>query len=434
MRVCVASRTLDADSISSMCLKLGGRNIKVAPRSKQVFVDMDEDKIDELDENDNLFISPMYVKKMVQDFNIEPHDVDEMTYVEPQATYQSSLAKCWTKFDVFSSSFSPELTGNGCVVAVLDTGIRKTHRSLVGKVVYELDMTSPNPLDGNPDDVYGHGTSVAYLIAGGRSAYAEESGMAPGVKLWNVKVLDNNGEGTSENVVMGIEAIHDAYISAIEDGLQYGDPAFPNIINMSIGQDDELDDSDPVKIAIDNFMEDAPGFTIVCAAGNGGAEVLSPASHEKVWSVGVSLFVPWQLLALSARGSVSGIQKPEFVNYGVNIVCASNENNDAYTVKSGTSFAAPLLCGQLALLREALITSGEISQWDSLTQEEQEQIFGRICVVPQGISQSDLLGWGYGMPMGDALLELFSTQSSGVESLMYALPVISMISMIGSSA
>ncbi|GAI71092.1 unnamed protein product, partial [marine sediment metagenome] len=50
-----------------------------------------------------------------------------------------------------------------------------------------------------------HGTGVAYVAAGG--VHGEDAGVAPGASLWNIKVLEDDGTGSEENVVLGLEHV-----------------------------------------------------------------------------------------------------------------------------------------------------------------------------------------------------------------------------------
>lgn len=95
-------------------------------------------------------------------------------------------------FYLLRSYFNPPLTGTGLTVAVLDSGIRKTHETLLNKVVYEANFTeSPTP-----DDVFGHGTQVAFVVAGGTHALGDKAGVSPGASIINVKVISDEGSSS----------------------------------------------------------------------------------------------------------------------------------------------------------------------------------------------------------------------------------------------
>ncbi|RMD98422.1 MAG: hypothetical protein D6812_13500, partial [Deltaproteobacteria bacterium] len=85
-------------------------------------------------------------------------------------------------------------TGAGVHVYVIDTGIRKTHTEFSGRVALTKDFTGT----GNANDCNGHGTHVAGTIGG------KSYGVARGVTLYGIKVLDCNGSGTLSGVIEGI--------------------------------------------------------------------------------------------------------------------------------------------------------------------------------------------------------------------------------------
>ncbi len=95
-------------------------------------------------------------------------------------------------FYLIRSYFAPALTGIGLTVAVLDTGVRKTHRSLLNKIVYEANF-SESP---TAEDVFGHGTQVAFMIAGGQHGQGEKAGVSPGASVMNIKVISDD-KGTT---------------------------------------------------------------------------------------------------------------------------------------------------------------------------------------------------------------------------------------------
>src|SRR5437868_33572 len=92
------------------------------------------------------------------------------------------------------------IDGSGIGIAILDSGIDVNHAQFAGagggsRVVTSVDFTGEN----RTDDPYGHGTFVAAAAAGGTGAGASYRGIAPGVSLLNVRVLDSTGNGSVEN-------------------------------------------------------------------------------------------------------------------------------------------------------------------------------------------------------------------------------------------
>jgi minor extracellular serine protease Vpr len=163
------------------------------------------------------------------------------------------------------------VTGEGVLVAVLDTGVDYMHPDLGGgfgsgyKVVGGYDIVNN---DTDPMDDYGHGTHIVGIVAANGSL----RGVAPDAKVLAYKVLDERGEGNVSDVIDGMGR-------AIEDGA--------DILSMSFGRSDFLGSGVPLVWAIDNAI--VSGVIVVVAAGNDGPgfeTINSPASHEKVITVG----------------------------------------------------------------------------------------------------------------------------------------------------
>lgn len=160
------------------------------------------------------------------------------------------------------------LTGEGVLVAVLDTGVDYMHPDLGGgfgpeyKVVGGYDFVNE---DGDPMDDNGHGTLVSGIVA----ANGNLKGVAPDANLLAYKVLDESGSGYESDVIAGME-------KAIEDGAA--------IMSMSFGFSGF---SIPLNLYIDYAF--VRGVIIVAAAGNDGpgfGTINSPASHKSVIAVG----------------------------------------------------------------------------------------------------------------------------------------------------
>jgi subtilisin family serine protease len=218
--------------------------------------------------------------------------------------------------------------GRGVTVAVLDTGIDGGHPVLDGRTVdgydYIADDGDPaeerqgKDTDGNGvlDQSYGHGTFVAGLVRL----------VAPEASIMPMRVLDSDGVG---NVVLIAQAMRDA----ADDGA--------DVINLSFGTDSSRP-SAVLERAIDDVRED--GVAVVVSAGNRGSVLpLYPGNADGVLSVTcldpdaatISGFANWGLwVDVAARGSQLVGPVP-----------------DGYAIWSGTSMAAPLVSGQLALIR-----------------------------------------------------------------------------------
>jgi Subtilisin-like serine proteases len=135
-----------------------------------------------------------------------------------------------------------QLTGQGTVVAILDTGIDKAHPAFAGVALSEVDFSG----DGNGDGV-GHGTHCAGTIFG-RDLGGDRIGIARGVERALIgKVLDNHGSGNSEAVFSGIQW-------ALAQGA--------DVISMSLG----FDFPGMVKQQVDNGMPTEPATSIALEA------------------------------------------------------------------------------------------------------------------------------------------------------------------------
>jgi len=197
------------------------------------------------------------------------HDV---SYIEPDFTLKAiSQTVPWGVNRVFGSSgysFSTwnNSRGQGISVAVLDTGIDMNH----------IDLPSlsggQNTIDGTHwgSDVYGHGTHVAGTIAALDNDMGVV-GIAPGIALYSVKVLDDQGSGTTSSVIAGVEWARNNNIK---------------IVNMSLGGPNY---SQALKDACDAAY--AGGMLLVASAGNDGPSidnVLYPARYSSVIAVSAS--------------------------------------------------------------------------------------------------------------------------------------------------
>lgn len=227
--------------------------------------------------------------------------------------------------------------GDGVAIAVLDTGADIDHPALRGKTVagYDYIGDDQDPAeersgvdnDGNgvDDQAFGHGTfvsSVALLVA-------------PGARIMPMRVLDSDGVG-------------DAFVlaAAITDAVDAG----ADVINLSLGTAD--DDRSVVLAEALKYAADH-GVAVVAAAGNEGTEASTyPASESSVVGVGsatpnespISPYFPYAVTSA-------------FSNYGntVDMVALAEDvvgalPGEGYAVWSGTSMAAPVVAGQLALV------------------------------------------------------------------------------------
>ncbi|MEU9185121.1 S8 family serine peptidase [Streptomyces sp. NPDC048484] len=234
--------------------------------------------------------------------------------------------------------------GKGVKIAVLDTGVDATHPDLKEQVVGEKNFsTSPDA-----SDRYGHGTHVASIAAGtGAKSAGKYKGVAPGAKLLNGKVLDDDGYGDDSGVLAGMEW-------AADQGA--------DVVNLSLGGGD-TPDIDPLEAQV-NKLSKEKGVLFAIAAGNEGGEqtIGSPGSAEAALTVGAVDGLD-KLAEFSSTGpGLDGQIKPDLTAPGVDITAASapgsviakevGENPAGYVSISGTSMATPHVAGAAAILKQ----------------------------------------------------------------------------------
>jgi subtilisin family serine protease len=182
--------------------------------------------------------------------------------------------------------------GRGTVnVAIFDTGLDKTHPDLAANVAggYNVLAKSDDFADDN-----GHGTHVAGTIAALDNGLGVV-GVAPEARVWAVKVLDKDGNGTDETVVAGVDKLLEWKHAR---GGQW-------IVSLSLGA---ADPSDAEKAAFDKLADE--GVLAVAAAGNRGLPSLDyPGAYTSVLSVG-AIGSDNLLAGFSSYGAGLGVVAP----------------------------------------------------------------------------------------------------------------------------
>jgi len=219
------------------------------------------------------------------------------------------------------------ITGKDIDVAILDTGIHDEHTALT--VEKEVDYTGEGT-----DDLHGHGTHVAGIVASSDSTYR---GVAYDSDLFNVKVLNKDGSGYGSDVIKGIEW-------SVDNGAE--------IISMSLGAEiDPCDGTDAISQAVDKAV--SKGVIAIVAAGNSGpgsGTITSPGCSKKGITVG-SVDDNDNVPSWSSRGPTDdGRVKPDLVVPGVGITSTWKDNS--FNSLSGTSMSTPHVSGVIALLLE----------------------------------------------------------------------------------
>lgn len=252
-------------------------------------------------------------------------------YVQPDLVHHASgtqanppsygLDRIDQKRRPLDSSYTYGTTASNVHAYIIDTGIRTTHQDFEGRATSGFDAVD----GGAADDCHGHGTHVAGTVGGAKY------GVAKGVQLVAVRVLDCQGSGTSAQVIAGIDWVT---ANAIK----------PAVANMSLGGGADAALDAAVKRSI------GAGVTYAIAAGNGflGLFALDACTQSPAR-------VPE---ALTVSATDSNDAKPAWANRGtcvdvfapgINIVSSWNTNDTATNTISGTSMASPHVTGAAAL-------------------------------------------------------------------------------------
>ena len=275
-------------------------------------------------------------------------------------------------------SLIADINGDGSQVdadvAIVDTGIggkdSRRHEDLNIAGGVSCATTRPDSWgDGN-----GHGTHVAGIV-GALDNGIGVVGVAPGVRLWSVRVLDSAGRGLISWYVCGLD-----WITAQRDPLDPTRPLF-EAVNMSVakkGTDDQacgLVNNDLIHQAVCRLV--ASGVTVVAAAGNNGfnAANLKPASYDEVITVSALADTDGEAGGVGGAlcyswGSYDRDDTfADFSNYGgdVDLIAPgkciwSTFPGNRYGYMSGTSMAAPHVAGAAALYKSSrpLATPAEV--------------------------------------------------------------------------
>ena len=226
--------------------------------------------------------------------------------------------------------------GVGSVVAVIDTGVQLGHGELAGRLTaakydfvgndkfpYDVGDGRDNDFDGVKDEMVGHGTHVAGIVALA----------APEARIMPIRALDTEGRGTTFGIAKAIKF-------AVRQGA--------DVVNLSLGSSR---DTELLGDLIGDDDDDVGPTVFVAAAGNDGNQIQQfPAAEDGAIAV----------------SSVNGEKKRSgFSNYGGWVTVAAPGTNiyapfpqSRYATWSGTSMATPFVAGQAALIKSARPTAG----------------------------------------------------------------------------
>lgn len=324
-------------------------------------------------------------------------------------------------------------TGQGVLVALIDTGVRLDHADLAGRL-WDGGPEFPNHgydfyyHDNDPSDDRGHGTHVAGTICG-TGASGSQTGIAPEVTIMALKTFNNEGVG---------EETH--WVAAMQFALEHG----ADLMNMSLGRPQpNAAQKLMMRQACDNTL--AAGVVVAACAGNirqmqfmvpppnnvyTPGDCPPPYLHEDqmvnaggtscVICVGAVDYInavapfssegPSQWTDVAAyndypytAGSTTeiGLIRPDICAPGVQIKSLDFNTIDGYTLMDGTSMATPLVAGAIALM---------LSKNHELTPAQIDEILERTAVKFTEHKSND-----FGSGLLDALAAVNAVDYVGIE-------------------
>ncbi|MEM1517953.1 MAG: S8 family serine peptidase [Nitrososphaerota archaeon] len=298
-------------------------------------------------------------------FRGKPEVSPKAPTADPFRSYQWYLFK--TKEDL------APIASTAPTVAVIDTGVQYDHEELIGKVILGYDYVDG---DYDPYDEYGHGTAVAGIIAAKVNNAKGIAGISPRSMIYAIRVLDENGEGTFDDVMSGL--IEACSVDSVK------------IINLSLGGyvDYESDEYLTFEDIIDWCVDQ--GKIVVSAAGN--EDNLITYYYDDPFTPYYDLVpVP---AAIPSSFTVAATDETDartyFSNYGTNTlnyvdiaapgfrILTLGIYNAYYVWYGGTSFSAPIVAAAAARVW------GKNPTWNNLQVMDQLVFTGRLLGPEKG--------------------------------------------------
>ena len=298
--------------------KKGGKKLKIYQEINTIYAEMPVDKVESL-----------------STISCAQHVYDAEGDVRPSLYESVPLVMGVERYELPYRVRGHKVEGKGVKVAVIDSGIDKSHPDFGWRV-----KASKNFSGGRASKGREHGTHVAGIIAGsGKVSGYRHTGVAPKATLYDAKVFMNADTPTSR------DAIIDATLWAVKKGV--------DVINMSFGDSHGCSDGSCPLCKTADYAA-SQGITVVAAAGNvGPAEgtISCPGNARDVITVGASTkSSPAIVMGFSSRGSSRQPGKPDVVAPGDNITAP--QPGKSYTAMSGTSMATPHVSGIAALIHQ----------------------------------------------------------------------------------
>lgn len=249
----------------------------------------------------------------------------------------SGVGVSWKNYD---SSFKRDV-----VVAVIDSGIDTSHPDIKSRVLPGYNFVAKDPRGVKlVDDDVGHGTHISGIIAAESNNGLGISGLSNRIKLLPLKVYDSHEKGLGAGTQK--VAISERVALAVDYAVQQK----ADVILLSLGWPRALN-SEKVQASFEKALD--AGVLIVAAAGNDHHDAhIFPCSYTGVICVG-ALDVEGNLASFSNYGGHVDLLAPgqEILSLWPQVKLSERFGPKGYELKSGTSQAAPLVAGALAILR-----------------------------------------------------------------------------------
>ncbi|HEY3290060.1 MAG TPA: S8 family serine peptidase [Anaerolineae bacterium] len=357
--------------------------------------------------------------------DVDRIDLDEKTQgiqIDAQKRGQNSSSQLQTLFHLDTSPqtieanvgqvHAPQVwaggdTGQGIVVADLDTGVLYNHPALLSKYRGWNGITSVHDYSwydtitgslGSPNmpiDPYGHGTHTMGIMVGD-DGFGNQVGVAPGAKWIACRNMDSTGVGSVSRYVMCFQF---AMAPTKTDGTQPDPAKAADITSNSWVCDSnyaEVGCSDPTALITSTQALHDAGIMVVAAAGNSGCGgiTLAPGTLNQAFTVG-AVDGSNNIASFSGVGpsSLTGKLKPNVVAPGVSI--RSSTHDGLYGYQTGTSMATPHVAGVAALLWSAAPwLRGNVDETTAIMTSTAQALTGTDCGISGSSIPNDIYGYG----------------------------------------
>jgi bacillopeptidase F len=289
----------------------------------------------------------------------------------PQTNYAGATTQAWNLVAVNAPTlWNLGFTGQGIVVAGVDTGVDGNHPALAGKWRGGANgWYDPRGEYTEPYDPGGHGTQTMGLMVG-VSSDGLAVGLAPDATWIAAKAFDDAGNASASDLHLSYQWILDPDDDPATDDA-------PNVVNSSWSQSNQGECS--TKFQQDIEILKLAGIAVAFSAGNYGPATgsdVSPANNANGFAVG-AIDVNGDIGLFSSRGpsACDGTIFPEVVAPGIEVETTdlSFGGIDLYAFVTGTSFAAPHVAAGMALLKQAF-PAASIGEIEAALRDSAEDI------------------------------------------------------------